>query len=167
VVAAGSGITGATAVPNTWFTANSNSGITVFNYMVPGPGDSFSEGWYLDETSVNLNTYGIATTGTATDGDSITVTAVIGTPNSNIKVEYTKYVPGTIVMAKPVTFEAVGFNHFNKASMYIADATISGGKIASNAGTYVCYCRATPASDSGWAAYSSGGYISNIGWCAS
>ena len=50
--------------------------------------------------------------------------------------------------------------------MYIADANISGGKIASNAGTYVCYCRAVGGVTNGYVAFSSAGYISNIGWCA-
>jgi len=35
-----------------------------------------------------------------------------------------------------------------------------------NSGTNVCYCRAKGGVTNGYVAYSSGGYIVDIGWCA-
>ena len=160
VSSSGSGITGATVTPDTWFGAVTESGTYVFTYS------STALSWQYDDTNISLNTYGLVVSGSAAANDTITVTTVVGTPNSTVRVDYTKYNPGTIIIPTPATFSATGFNHFDKATMYIADATISGGKITSNAGTYICYCRCTPASESGWAAYSDGGDIRGIGWCA-
>lgn len=164
----GTGILGATVVPNTWFSAMSASGSYNFTYYVPNLQEDPTgvEGWYLNEELVTLADYGIVVSGTAAKDDTITISSVVGTPNSTVRVDYTKYSPGTIVIPTPTKFSATGFNQFDKNTMYIADANISGGKIASNAGTYVCYCRAVGGVTNGYVAFSGEGYISNIGWCA-
>lgn len=65
----GTGITAAAVVAATFSTAVSGaSGTYVFEY------NGTSSKWYLGETEVTLNTYGITPTGTPANGDKITVT---------------------------------------------------------------------------------------------
>lgn len=65
---AGTGITAATVTAATFSTAVSGaSGTYVFEYS------ETDTSWQLDGTDVTLNTYGIVATGSAADGDKITV----------------------------------------------------------------------------------------------
>ena len=65
---AGTGITAATVTAATFSTAVSGaSGTYVFEYS------ESDTSWQLDSTDVTLNTYGIVATGSAADGDKITV----------------------------------------------------------------------------------------------
>ena len=164
----GTGVLGATIVPNTWFSMMSTNGVYNFIYYVPDLQEDPTgiEGWYYDQELITLTNYGITISGTAVNNDIIIINSVAGTPNSTVRVDYTKYNPGTIVVPTPTKFSATGFNQFDKNTMYIVDANISGGKIASNAGTYVCYCKAVGGVTNGYVAFSSSGNISNIGWCA-
>ena len=164
----GTGVLSATVVPDTWFSAMGTNGVYNFTYYVPDleVDPTGIEGWQYNGVNITLADYGIVASGTAVKDDTITISCIVGTPNSTIRVNYTKYNPGTIVIPTPTKFSATGFNQFDKSTMYIADANISGGKIVSNAGTYLCYCRAIGGVTNGYVAFSENGYISNIGWCA-
>ena len=156
----GAGITAATIVPSTFASQIGLDGTYIFTFS------SEATSWQLNGSNVTLSTYGINTTGTPQDGDTIYVNYVVGTPNSSITVQYTAPLQGTIVVATPATFSATGFNQFDKDTMYVQNASVSGGKIVQNSGTNVCYCRAKGGVTNGYVAYSSGGYIIDIGWCA-
>ena len=161
-----SSLTSVSVTPSTCFSAIQNSGTYNFIYTEGDQEQQLSDAWYLNGDVVDLTDYGIAGSGTAVIGDIIVINITKGTPTSAVRVDYAKYNPGTITVAQPAVFSATGFNHFDKATMSIQDATISNGKIAENTGTYVCYCRATPASNTGWGAYSASGAIRGIGFCA-
>ena len=158
----------ATVVPDTWFSVMSGSGVYNFTYYVPDLQEDPTgvEGWYYNQELITLTDYGITANGTAANGSIITINSVTGTPDSTVRVDYTKYNPGTIVIPTPTKFCATGFNQFDKNTMYIGNANISGGKIARNTGTYVCYCKAVGGVTNGYVAFSSNGTILNIGWCA-
>lgn len=159
-----SGIT-ATVIPSTWMNSVSEDGTYKFVYSEDS---EFGNYWSLDSVSVNLNDYGITTTGTAISGDEITITYVSGTSNSIISVVYTAPVQGTIQVAKPTSFVSTGYNQFNKDStdFYLADASIENGEIVSSTGNYVCFCKAYAGSPWGYMAHSVGKYIIDGGWCA-
>ena len=160
-----SGITGATVIPSTWVNFVSEDGTYEFVYNEDSESGNY---WSLDGSLVNLNNYGIATTGTAIGGDIITITYVSGTPNSIINVTYTAPVQGTIQIAKPTSFVSTGYNQFDKNStdFYLADASIENGEIVSSIGNYVCFCKAYAGSPWGYIAHSVGEYIIDGGWCA-
>lgn len=68
-IVSGTGVTGATVVASTFSTAvSAAAGTYVFEY------DGTGSAWKLSGSDVTLATYGITVTGTATDGDKITVT---------------------------------------------------------------------------------------------
>ena len=160
IAVSGSGVNAATVVPSTFFSQVPSGGTMVFTY-------SLSDGWTTsDSGAVTLSTYGIAVSGTPADGDVLTVTSFAGTPNSTVTIVYTAPAQGTIVPATPVTFNATGFNQFNKNSMVVNNVSFSGGKIIQNSGTYACYCHAKGGVDNGYVAYSEGDAIIDIGWCA-
>ena len=160
ISASGSGVSAATVVPSTFFGQIPSSGTTVFTYS------ETDSSWMLDASTVTLNTYGIAVSGSPADGDTLTVTAIAGTPNSTVTVVYVAPAQGTIVVATPAMFSATGFNQFDKDSMVLTNASFSGGKIIQNTGTYACYCRAKGGVDNGYVAYSETDAILDIGWCA-
>ena len=163
----GTGISGASVVPATLFSILTTSATHAFVYYVPDLQEDPTgvEGWKYNGSIVTLSDYGITASGTPENNDTITISTIIGTPNSTVRVDYTKYNAGTITIPTPTSFSATGFNHFDKNSMYIANATISNGQIVENSGTYVCYCKACEANENGWGAYSSNGAIASIGWC--
>lgn len=158
----------ATVVPDTWFSMMSGSGVYNFTYYVPDLQENPTgiEGWYYNQELITLADYGITANGTAANDSIITINSTAGTPDSTVRVDYTKYNPGTIVIPTPTKFSATGFNQFDKNTMYIGNANISGGKIVRNTGTYVCYCKAVGGVTNGYVAFSSSGTILNIGWCA-
>lgn len=161
-VVSGSGITAATVVPSTFFSQITTDSVTIFQYV-----DAEQEtGWKLNNEFITLNTYGITATGTAVHGDTITITSIVGTPNSTLTVDYTAPYQGTINVATPTVFSATGFNQFDKNSMVLTNASFSGGKIIQNTGTYACYCHAKGGVDNGYVAYSESDAILDIGWCA-
>lgn len=155
----------ATVIPSTWMNSVSEDGTYKFVYSEDS---EFGNYWSLDSVSVDLNDYGITTTGTAISGDEITITYVSGTSNSIISVVYTAPVQGTIQIAKPTSFVSTGYNQFNKDStdFYLADASIENGEIVSSTGNYVCFCKAYAGSPWGYIAHSVGEYIIDGGWCA-
>ena len=155
----GAGISSATVVPSTFASQIDSDGTYIFTFS------SEATSWQLNGSNVTLSTYGINTSGTPQDGDMIYVNYVVGTPNSNITIVYTAPVQGTIVVATPATFSATGFNQFDSSTMVLQNASVSGGKVVQNSGTNVCYCRAKGGVTNGYVAYSSGGYIIDIGWC--
>lgn len=159
----GVGITAATIIPNVWFSQPIESGTYYFSYISDGenPGT-----WQLNNYNVSLSDYGISTTGTASGGDTIEIVSIAGTANSTITVNYTAASQGIITIPQPTGFIATGLNQFDSSSMIIENATFSNGIIASNTGTYVCYCKAIGGVTNGYVAYSQGGYITNIGYCA-
>lgn len=160
-----SGITGATVIPDTWMNSISEAGMHEFIYVEDSESGNY---WSFRGNRITLSDYGIETTGTAVDGDKITITYVSGTPNSIINVVYTAPVQGTIQVAKPTSFVSTGYNQFNKNStdFYLADASIENGEIVSSIGNYVCFCKAYAGSPQGYMAHSAGGYIIDGGWCA-
>ena len=145
-------------VPNTWMSAFGTDGTYVFTYN--------EESWTFEEESISLVSLGISMSGTVEEGDEIIVNYQSGTPNSILTVSYVAPERGTILVSKPTTFESTGFNQFDKSSMYIQNASIVNGAIASNSGTYIAYCHAKGGVDNGYVAYSANAYIRNIGWCA-
>lgn len=79
--AEGTGITAATVTAATFSTAVSGtSGTYVFTY------DETGTTWKLGTSSVTLNTYGIVATGSAADGDKITVVFVAGYTSTAVGV---------------------------------------------------------------------------------
>lgn len=162
---ASTGITGATVIPSTWINFVPEDGTYEFVYIEDSESGNY---WSLNNNLINLNNYGIATTGTALDGDVITITYVSGTPNSVINVSYTAPVQGTIQVAKPTSFISTGYNQFNKNStdFYLTNASIENGEIISSTGNYVCFCKAYAGSPRGYMAHSAEGYIIDGGWCA-
>ena len=77
----GTGITAATVTAATFSTAVSGaSGTYVFTY------DETGTTWKLGTSSVTLNTYGIVATGSAADGDKITVVFVAGYTSTAVGV---------------------------------------------------------------------------------
>lgn len=154
--------------PNTWMSQISESGDYTFIYS------ETTGNWYLNSTSVTLNTYGINThSGIPTDGDEIYVSYNAGTPNSTLTVNYTAADQGTIVVATPTAFKATGFNQFNGSTLVsdikdtgiINNASISNGAIVNTSGRYICYVHAVGGIERGYVAYSESGTIRNIGWC--
>ena len=76
---AGTGITAASVTASTFATQVPGSGEYVFTYD--------GTNWQLEGNNVTLNTYGISTTGTAAEGDIITVTFTESVPSvSNLEV---------------------------------------------------------------------------------
>lgn len=166
-VVSGSGITAATVVPSTFFSQITTDNVITFQYVnYEDEQQQQHVGWQLNDEIITLNTYGITVTGTAVDGDTITITSIVGTPNSTLTVIYTAPQQGTINVATPTVFSATGFNQFDKNSMVLANASFSSGKIIQNTGTYACYCHAKGGVDNGYVAYSESGAILDIGWCA-
>lgn len=163
ITTSGSGITGATVVPSTFFSQINTDATATFNYTQD---EEESAGWMFNGTLVSLTTYGISISGNPTLNDTITVVSVVGTPNSTLTVNYTASQQGTITVATPTVFSATGFNQFDKNSMVLTNASFSGGKIIQNSGTYACYCHAKSGVDNGYVAYSESGAILDIGWCA-
>lgn len=156
----GAGIQSATVVPSTFDSMLNVDGTYMFIFS------NEATSWQLNGTNVTLSDYGLATTGTPQDGDTIYVNYITGTPDSLLTVDYTAPQQGTIIVATPEKFSATGFNQFDKNTMYLAQASISGGYIIQNSTTNVCYCRAKGGVTNGYVAYSSGKYIVDIGWCA-
>ena len=152
-------LTSATVNKATWETNITTTGTYIFVYD--------GEKWTLNSTEVILSNYGIAITGTPEENDTVTVSYSAATPNSSITVNYTKGNLGTISIPKPTSFSATGFNQYNPSTMTLNNMTISNGYITSTQDTsYVCYCKAVGGVTNGYVAYSSGGYITDIGWCA-
>lgn len=156
----GSGsIESVTVDTETWETKITTSG-TYYFYYTDGA-------WIFNETLATLSNYGIEIVGTPEQGDMITITYTAPTPNSVATVNYTKGELGTIYVAKPSTFSATGFNQCDPSSMVLNNMTISSnGYITGETDSYVCYCKAVGGVTNGYVAYSSGGHIKNIGWCA-
>lgn len=157
-----SGITSATVVPDTFMSMVGSDVSTDYVFTYSGTA------WELSSDEVTLSDYGISITGTPSANDSITVTCIHGTPTTTATISFTAYDPGVINVATPSSFEATGFNQFDKATMYIENATIDDGTIVANTGTYVCYCRAV-GGEHGYIAESIGGHIDTtggMGWCA-
>lgn len=159
ISATGSGITNVTVVPDTFMGQMTEDGTYNFVYSTT------NSSWQYIAEDVDLSTYGISITGTPSDGDTISVNLVMGTPDSVVTVVYTAAEQGTINVATPTGFSATGFNQFDKETMYIANATFANGTI-SNGANYVAYCRAKGNVDNGYVAYSENEYILGIGWCA-
>lgn len=174
------GISDATVNPLTFSgtSLGNNSGVYTFNYLEAIEDDESTDddesreaGWYYNNTLVTLLNYGIATTGTPVEEDTITITWNKGTPtNTTVIISYTAPVQGTLTVAKPTAFQSTGFNQFDKTTMVIENAGISNGSIISNSGTYVCYCP-SKGGDHGYAAVSLTGYIlttgnCGMGWCS-
>lgn len=154
----GANIRNLQVIPNSWIGTFETDGTYVFVYN--------GESWILEGESISLVGLGISMSGTVEEGDEIIVNYQSGTPNSILTVSYIAPEQGTILVSKPTAFESTGFNQFDKDSMYIQDASIVNGKIASNSGTYIAYCHAKGGVDNGYVAYSANAYIRNIGWCA-
>lgn len=155
----GTNLSAAQIVPNTWMGQILFSGTYSFIY------NTSNTSWTYEEENITLSDYGITVNGTPQNGDNIKVNYDTGTPDSTITVIYTAPQQGTIVVATPTIFSATGFNQFDKNSMYVANATIDNGVIASDIGTYLCYCRAKGGVTNGYVAYSESGQIIGIGWC--
>lgn len=158
-------VTEITVIPTTWMNAVPGGGIYSFYYR--GTSELEEGQWVFNNNPINLNTYGIAITGTPLNGDEIVVTYIEGTPNSTITANYTAPSQGIIKVAKPTSFVSTGYNQFNKDStdFYLTDASIENGEIISSTGTYVCFCKAIPGAPWGYIAHSIGGYIIDGGWC--
>ena len=153
-------ITDASVVKATWETQITTSGAYYFIYD--------TDHWTLNNSSVDLATYGITIEGTPETNDTITVVYTAATPDSVAQVSYTKGNQGTIYVPKPTAFSATGFNQCDPSTMVLNDMTISSnGYITGEEGSYVCYCKAVGGVTNGYVAYSEGGHIINIGWCAS
>lgn len=182
----GTGITAAAVVPNTFAATsavNYRSGNYNFNFIAEYDPDT-PEGedpvitdsyWIFNGARVTLSDYGVTATGTPAVDDMITITYVAGTVDTTATISYTAPQQGTLHIATPTKFISTGFNQFDKNSTntaqsgVVSNATISGGRIVSNSGTYVCYCKAV-GGDHGYIAESIGGYINvtgGMGWCAS
>ena len=165
----GTGISAASVVPSTFISIINNSGTYTFSYIE----DSGNNHWMLNDSEVVLSNYGISITGTAVAGDSIAVNYIAGTTNTIATIAYTAPVQGTLQVATPTKFISTGFNQFDKDSTdvnqsgVIDNATISNGKIITNTGTYVCYCKAV-GGEHGYIAESLGEHIvisGGMGWC--
>lgn len=126
--------------------------------------------WKYNDSTVTLNSYGITYVGTPSNNDTITIDYIAATPNSILTVIYVKGVHGTIHNTKPISFQASGFNQFNKndENMYMPNMSInsSSGIITQTGENYVCYCKAVGGVTNGYAIYSSSGAIVRAGWCA-
>ena len=70
-VVSGTGVTAATVNIDTFETKISETGTYTFTYIENVP--DVTDGWYVNETLVTLNTYGITPTGTPVNGDVIQV----------------------------------------------------------------------------------------------
>lgn len=163
--------------PNTWFNNILESDIYfekhyTFIYDVPDSDQDLTESgeWKYEGESINLSDYGITLSGDPQKDDIITVTSTVGTPNSTITVDYTKYDPGTITIPTPTKFSATGFNQFDKKTMKLSNATIttiSGNRKKIVSGSHIiAYCRAKGGVSNGYVAYSENNNIVRIGWCA-
>lgn len=152
-------ITEASVNKSTWETQITTTGIYYFQYL--------EENWTLNNSIVNLTTYGITITGEPKDSDIITVNYIAATPDSTITVTYVKKEQGTILVAKPTSFSATGFNQCDITSMILNNMAFSNNVIVEATGKYICYCKAVGGVTNGYVAYSQGGYIEDIGWCAS
>lgn len=159
--------------PSIWFNAILESDIYfekhyTFIYYVPDLVESGE--WEYEGESVNLSDYGITLSGDPQKNDTITVSSVVGTPNSTITVDYTKYDPGTIIIPTPTKFSATGFNQFDKNTMILSNVTltnISGNRKKITSGNHIiAYCRAKGGVPNGYVAYSESNSIIKIGWCA-
>lgn len=122
--------------------------------------------WTLLGRTIDITTYGISIlSGGPSNNDQIIVNYIKGTPNSILTAYYVAPQNGTIVNAKPTSFQATGFNQFDKNTMYLANAAIANDNhIISNTGTYLCYCYAKGGVTNGYVAYSASGKINNIAW---
>lgn len=157
------GLQSASVVPNTFITKVTDPETYVFIYSEDT--GSGAGGWLLGEDVVDLEEYGITTIdGTPVAEDSIVITYIAGTPNSTIIIVYTAPDQGTILVPKPTKFVSTGFNQFDKDTMFIADASISGPSIISSPGTYIGYCKAVGNVNNGYVAYSSSSAIKNIAY---
>lgn len=174
VVTSETGITAATVIPSTFSatTLAQNSGSYNFTYIDFGESEEPTEeesGWYYNGDLVTLSSYGITATGTPVNGDIITIDWLIGTPNnSTVVIHYIAPVQGTLLIAKPTAFQSTGFNQFDKNSMVINNATISGTQIIADDNYSICYCPAK-SGDHGYAAVSPGEHIIDtapMGWSA-
>lgn len=106
-----SGTTVAIDAP-TWRTAVSTDGTYNFSYD--------GANWKLNDSTVELSTYGLTVTGTVSEGDSITVA-------------YVALVIGTLATATPTSFVATGFNQYDATAGY---AHVVGNNQYRIAGTY-------------------------------
>lgn len=144
----------------TWETQITTAGTYYFIYN--------GEAWTLSTYPVDLATYGITIEGEPSEDDSINVTYSAATPDSTATVTYVKGSQGTIYIPQPTGFSATGFNQCDPSTMVLNDMTISSnGYITGEEGSYVCYCKAVGGVTNGYVAYSVGGHITGIGWCAS
>jgi hypothetical protein len=105
------------AVTEATFANKVNNAIGSYNFIYNG------NVWLINDTIADLTEYGIAITGTAVSGDSITVVY-----NGDMKVAF------------PTQFKAIGLNAFNKATNILSGYTINAsGEIEASAGSYVAY----------------------------
>lgn len=125
--------------------------------------------WLYNNSTIQLETYGITATGDFNNNDTITVSYNSGTPSSTITILYQKGTRGTIHIPQPTSFVSTGFNQFNSndTSQIIENATITDGVITQGTG-YVCFVKAILGSTWGYIAYSEGEHLipDGIGWCS-
>ena len=147
---------------STFETQINETGIYNFTYN--------TDHWEYNGNNVILSNYGISFIGTQSDGDIIIVDYTAATPDRILNITYVKGVHGTIHNTKPISFQASGFNQFNKndENMYMSNMSInnSSGIITQTGNNYVCYCKAVGGVTNGYAIYSSSGAIVRAGWCA-
>lgn len=109
--------------------------------------------WEYSGSTVNLTDYGISLLGTPATGDTITVNYTVGTQ-------------GTLRVARPTAFKAIGLNQFDKANNILTDYSIdTDGKVVANPGTYVAYIHAVGGLNDGYTVYSSNNAVLRIGLC--
>ena len=86
--------------------------------------------WTYGGDAVDLADYGITVAGEPASGDAITV-------------YWQTEVRGTLVTAKPTSFQSIGLNQFDNANNKLADYSIdTSGAVEANVGTYVCWIHA-------------------------
>lgn len=160
-IANGENITSATINPSIFNNLSIASESNTYTFTYQKFDEEEAGNWYFQNEIIALNTYGITIVGTPIHNDTIIVNWIKGTPiNSTVTIYYRKPSQGSLINAKPIAFQSTGFNQFDKNSMVINNATISGSSIVEDPDQQysICYCPAK-GGDQGYAAVSPGSHI--------
>lgn len=108
--------------------------------------------WEYSGSTVNLTDYGISLLGTPATGDTITVNYTVGTQ-------------GTLRVARPTAFKAIGLNQFDKDNNVLSGYSFdSNGDVVPNANAYLCWIHAVGGLEDGYTVYSENNAVLRIGW---
>ena len=138
-----SSLTNLKIVPNSWLSVSLGTG--TYNFIYNG------SNWLYDGSSVVIGNYGISYNGTPTNGDIIVVEYTAGTKSGTITVNYTAPNQGTIIVARPNSFQSTEINQFDYTTMTLdgyIDVSGTAPKIhirsqAEPLNTSIlCYCKA-------------------------